>query len=972
MKVIKTLLSFTLVFITLSSAAQWIEQSTGFLTASRGIRCVYAVNSQVIWATAYDGSGGAAPCQDVTVTSNGGGLWTPHTIAGVTSLDISNIVAINANTAWVGLYPPGATTLGQGIYKTTDGGLTWTRQATASFSNSSSFVDFVYFWDQNRGVCMGDPINGEFEIYTTTNGGATWTLVPGASIPNPIVGEYGIVGYYSSIGETTWFGTNKGRIFKSIDNGHNWTVSAITGWSAKTVQPFFRDGMNGVGADRSAASTGAMVRTTDGGATWTPIVTTGQVFTNDMGYIPGTPGTWVTTGAATGMTGVTYSFNDAVAWNDMAATIGTQFLGTDWVNDSTGWAGGFNADATTGGMYKFAGSLAEPDFTANNTTVAPGASVTFSPVAGVHATSSVSWSFPGGTPSTSSSKHPVITYNTPGVYNVTLVVTSSWGNATELKSAYITVTSQSNHFMPVWAGNPLNPMSIFVTQATLDGSNLGMGDEIGVFDGGLCVGALLLTAPVNPASPPSITTSRDDPSTPGIDGYTEGHSIVYKLWKSSTSQENTNVSHSFPYAPSFVFETFTQNETAVVALSGLTSVTQNTPLLAGWNMISFNAQPANMNLLNILQPLVSSGNLVKVIDEAGLIIQNFPWGWVNNIGNMAVTEGYYIKVAAACTLNVSGAPILAPTAIPLITGWNIMGYPGQTAQNAITALQPLINAGVLLKVIDEAGNIIQYFPWGWVNNIGNFKPGEGYYIKVLSACSITISNLKDALADQVPATRPVHFTLPVLGNPYQPMSLGLSLNPEFCKSIAPGSEIGVFDGNLCVGAFIFDGTRVSNVVITAYADDPETPELEGFTEAGSISFKLWDQEQLKELPIDIVHHFGDLYFSRLGTFVGELKDSPFPNSENYQSMAWLGNNYPNPFSGVTEIEFKVFEPCNVVLSVFSPLGIKIQEVINAVYQSGSYRTSIDAKLLSPGVWFYRLQATGNGIQVDQTHKMVVK
>lgn len=436
----KTLLSIVAVMaLSLGLSAQWIEQASGFSAASRGIRCIYAVNSQVVWASAYDGSGGAAACQDITVTSNGGTLWTPHTIAGVASLEISNIVAVDADKAWAGLFPPGSVSTGQGIYKTTDGGATWTRQSTATFSNASSFVDVVYFWDPNLGFCMGDPINGEFEIYTTDDGGTTWTLVPGSNIANPLSGEYGIVGYYSAIGDTAWFGTNKGRIYKSIDNGHNWTASAITGWSAKTVQPFFRSGSFGIGADRSAATTGAMVKTTDGGATWAPVVTTGQVFTNDMSYIPGTPSTWVTTGAATGMTGVTYSFNDAAAWNDMAATLGTQFLATDWVNDSIGWAGGFNADATTGGMYKFDGKLEQCDFSSNLAAVATGGTIVYSITAGVAASSSVSWSFPGGTPATSTNKHPSVIYNTSGTYNVTLTVTNSWGVSTKLKPNMIYV-----------------------------------------------------------------------------------------------------------------------------------------------------------------------------------------------------------------------------------------------------------------------------------------------------------------------------------------------------------------------------------------------------------------------------------------------------------------------------------------------------------------------------------------------------
>lgn len=436
----KILLSFVAIMaLSLGVFAQWTEQATGFADASRGIRWISAVDDQVVWAAAYDGSGAAAACQDMTITNNGGDLWTPHTIPGVTNLDIAMISAVSSTKAWAALFPPASTTTGQGIYQTTNGGVTWTRQTTAAFSNGASFVNIVHFFDPILGFCQGDPINGDFEIYTTDDGGTTWTLVPGANIPNPVSGEYGVIGYYAAVGDIVWFGTNKGRVFKSIDNGHNWTVSSITGWGAKYVQPFFRDEMNGICQDKSQASTGAMVRTTDGGATWTPIVTTGQVFTNDMAYIPGTDETWISTGAATDFTGVTYSFNDATAWSDMAATLGTQFLATDWIDNETGWAGGFNLDATSGGMFKFNSLLEKPDFTAPVTNVAIGGSVAFSITAGAHSTSTVSWTFAGGTPATSSSRTPTVVYNTSGTYNVTLKVTNSWGIETTVKQNFVYV-----------------------------------------------------------------------------------------------------------------------------------------------------------------------------------------------------------------------------------------------------------------------------------------------------------------------------------------------------------------------------------------------------------------------------------------------------------------------------------------------------------------------------------------------------
>ncbi len=51
------------------------------------------------------------------------------------------------------------------------------------------------------------------------------------------------------------------------------------------------------------------------------------------------------------------------------------------------------------------------------------------------------WSFPGGTPTTSDVANPQIVYNTPGVYSVTLTVSSTLGDDTFTQTDYITVSA---------------------------------------------------------------------------------------------------------------------------------------------------------------------------------------------------------------------------------------------------------------------------------------------------------------------------------------------------------------------------------------------------------------------------------------------------------------------------------------------------------------------------------------------------
>lgn len=64
------------------------------------------------------------------------------------------------------------------------------------------------------------------------------------------------------------------------------------------------------------------------------------------------------------------------------------------------------------------------------------------------------WTFPGGIPATSTAINPVITYNTPGTYNVTLVAINSAGNDTIIKSTHIVVPVVCPIILPAGGNAP--------------------------------------------------------------------------------------------------------------------------------------------------------------------------------------------------------------------------------------------------------------------------------------------------------------------------------------------------------------------------------------------------------------------------------------------------------------------------------------------------------------------------------------
>ncbi len=77
------------------------------------------------------------------------------------------------------------------------------------------------------------------------------------------------------------------------------------------------------------------------------------------------------------------------------------------------------------------------NFYASATTVCTGSTIAFIDNS-TNGAISWAWSFPGGTPSSSTLQNPSVTYATAGTYNVTLIATNGFGSDTETKSNYIT------------------------------------------------------------------------------------------------------------------------------------------------------------------------------------------------------------------------------------------------------------------------------------------------------------------------------------------------------------------------------------------------------------------------------------------------------------------------------------------------------------------------------------------------------
>jgi len=365
------------------------------------------------------------------------------------------------------------------------------------------------------------------------------------------------------------------------------------------------------------------------------------------------------------------------------------------------------------------------------------------------------------------------------------------------------------------------------------------------------------------------------------------------------------------------------------------TITQSISLNIGWNIISANVTPANLDMMDIFQPLITAGKLKKVLDEKGYTLENLGvfGGWTNNIGNMDINRGYKVNVTGPVVLEIQGLPVSLPKEINLNIGWNIMGYPTNQTTDAMTIFQPLIDSGKLKKVMNESGMTLEDLGvfGGWTNNIGNLTPNKGYMVRMNSAGTLTIPASGTKLAVIPPEIlQSEHFGKVYIGNGTDHATINLV---DLAKGgLREGDEIGIFDGKLCVGSARIgsEQLRLNNISIPASCNDGLAVSSNGFTPQNPISLRLFRNNQEYLLQADIQNNSSSIFEKGESMFAVVHTELATKVIELTQPITI--KCYPNPFGEQITIELNTSMTQKLDVKVFDLSG----QLIRTLYVGNSY------------------------------------
>jgi hypothetical protein len=164
-------------------------------------------------------------------------------------------------------------------------------------------------------------------------------------------------------------------------------------------------------------------------------------------------------------------------------------------------------------------------------------------------------------------------------------------------------------------------------------------------------------------------------------------------------------------------------------------------LAGGWNLLSLTLAPTSTAITQALASIAGHYDQVYAYDATDAAD---PWklydvarpSFLNDLAQVNERMGLWVHTSAPLTLTVSGrAPF--STTIPLVEGWNLVGYPGLVTRPITEALASIAGKYNLVQTYDAAESRWLTYDVSmppFLNDLTEMVPGKGYWLVVTEDC----------------------------------------------------------------------------------------------------------------------------------------------------------------------------------------------------------------------------------------------
>ena len=250
------------------------------------------------------------------------------------------------------------------VHATTDGGASWTSliEQQGTFFRALLFTDAMHGFAGNLGAGLVSQIDDPNVIYETADGGASWSPVTAIAGPAP----QGICNF-TAVDDMNLFAVGRANgpshLVTTSDGGATWSSIDLSPWLSMAIDAHFTSPSEGIVAGMGPNSVCTVIRTTDGGASFEPVLsaTASGSLCWKLDFPSAQVGYVAIQQTTTGPGAFAKTTDGGVTWQELPLPVDTAYsaIGVGFITEEIGWMVG--DDPSLPSLRTFDGGLTWED-----------------------------------------------------------------------------------------------------------------------------------------------------------------------------------------------------------------------------------------------------------------------------------------------------------------------------------------------------------------------------------------------------------------------------------------------------------------------------------------------------------------------------------------------------------------------------------------------------------------------------------